>query len=131
MPHEFPDPHEEVPASERERFRHPFFDYPNQIWGIASHFRVTCHGNIEDFKSYIGLNKLPTLAEYYGDEAREGLKEHVGDPADVLDEVIREINEVTDETSLKRLINKALFIVYPKRGLNQEFEGEDNGADRI
>jgi len=69
------------------------------------------------------------ITEYFSEKATE-LREAFPKEIEEMDTLMDRIKTEDDPAIIKRAINKLLMIIYPTRGTNQEFEGEEFSADK-
>ena len=65
------------------------------------------------------------ITHFKGMDLQDGFKEYYAQEATEIDDLIERIKTENDPRVIKQMINKILFIIYPKKGLNQWFEEEE------
>jgi hypothetical protein len=71
-----------------------------------------------------------TITEYFS-EKEAGLRTAFPERIEEMNSIVEQIKAESDPAVIKRAVNKLLMVIYPSKGLNQWFEGEEFSADKL
>jgi hypothetical protein len=70
------------------------------------------------------------ITEYFS-EKEAGLRATFPEQIEEMNTLMDRLKIEDDPIIIKRAINKLLMVIYPRRGANQEYEGEEFSADKF
>lgn len=106
-------------------------DYANKPMILGSAFSLVKE-DPEQFRKWMDSHPSDsvTLSEYYADHV-DGFKKYFETKLNEIDFLVNRLKTEDNPIVIKRIINKLLKIIYPKRSTNDWFDGEEFSSDKL